>query len=144
MPRCHSYVGQTVSDTTSNYSRGSGQCVGTEDELAQQPDSKSTQPIACEASSSRSINQLVAEPSGDDVQAGLHQAVRASIAPPFRTAIMIGEGGFQFQLCGGEFHRERRIKRPRLGSLFELVEHPLRLLHIEHGYGRVAEGTDRV
>src|SRR5882762_5219187 len=90
-----------------------------------------------------SINQLVAEPSGDDVQAGLHQAVRASIAPPFRTAIMIGQGGFQFQLCGSEFHRERRIKRPRLGSLFELLQHPLRLLHIEHGDGRVAEGTNR-
>ena len=57
---------------------------------------------------------------------------------------MIGQGGFQLQLCGGEFQGERRIKRARLGSLFELVEHPLGLLHIEHGDGRVAEGTDRV
>ena len=57
---------------------------------------------------------------------------------------MIGQGGFQLQLCGSEFHRERRIKWLKLGGLFELVEHALRLLHIEHGDGRVAEGTDGV
>jgi len=57
---------------------------------------------------------------------------------------MIGQGGFQLQLCGSEFHRERRIDRLRLGCLPELVQHPLRLLHIEHGDGRVAVGTSRV
>ena len=57
---------------------------------------------------------------------------------------MIGQGGFQLQLCGGEFHGEHRIKRLGVGSLFELVQHALRLLHIEHRDGRVAEGTGRV
>lgn len=57
---------------------------------------------------------------------------------------MIGQGGFQLQLCGGEFHGEHRIKRLRVGCLFELLEHALGLLHIEHGDGRVAVGTSRV
>src|SRR3989442_2675236 len=37
-----------------------------------------------------SINQFPAEPAGDGVQAGLYQAVRGRIAPPFRAAVMIG------------------------------------------------------
>jgi len=57
---------------------------------------------------------------------------------------MIGQGGFQLQLCGSEFHGERRIDRLGLGSLLELIQHPLRLLHIEHGDGRVAVGASRV
>src|ERR1700719_172072 len=89
-PRCHSYVGEMVFNTTSNYSRGSRQRARTGDELAQATQKRSTQPVAREASSSRSINQLLAEPSSDGVQTGLHQAGRGSIAPPFRTAIMIG------------------------------------------------------
>src|SRR5260370_37718614 len=57
---------------------------------------------------------------------------------------MIGQGGFQLQLCGGEFHGEHRIKWLRLGSLLELLEHALRLLDIEHGDGRLAVGAGGV
>jgi len=57
---------------------------------------------------------------------------------------MIGQGGFQLQLCGSEFQRSAGSSGLRRTSLFELVEHPLRLLHIEHGDGRVAVGTGRV
>src|SRR5260370_33175367 len=45
------------------------------------------------AGSSRSINQLLAEPTGDGGQAGLHQAGRGSTPPPFRAAISVGQGG---------------------------------------------------
>src|SRR5260370_40864312 len=80
----------------------------------------------------RSINQLVAEPSGEEGKAGPHQAETAGLAPPFRSPIIIGQGGFQCHLRGSDFQRECWIERLRLGGLFELLEHAPPLLPIEH------------
>ena len=54
---------------------------------------------------------------------------------------MIGQGSFQLQFCRSEFQGECWVNRFRLGCFLQLVEQVLRLLHIEHGDGRVTIGA---
>ena len=82
------------------------------------------------------------EPEGYGFEAGLDQVAGAGVLPPL--GVVGFEDGFGLLFCRSEFQGKGGIGRFGHGSLPELGEHLLLVLHVEHGDGRVAEGASGV